>query len=459
MEIRKVRKAESIFSRVLEEIKPSAVETDATIASINIVISKLAKIVDKGVELKVVGSVARGTNLKGDGDIDVFVLFHKNTSKEELVRKGLAYGKKLAGGKRDRYEIKYAEHPYIRLYLDELGMKMDLVPALRIDEIGEMGTAVDRTPLHTNFINSHLTEKQRDDTRLLKYMLKAHNIYGAEVKTGGFPGYLCELLVYQYGSLLRFLDNASLFEKPVILDPKTKNKINDPKLVKKFNSEFIVIDPVDANRNVAAGVSPESFARFVMVSREFVKRPDISLFFGKGFSSLSAASLIRKFIKNSGLSLYLIKARVPGKSEDVVWPQLRKKAGIISDTLSRYDYPVFFSIQWVSDNNGFMLFVLPFSEVETRMLKGPDVFIRNAAENFVKEHPKAIGTVIKGSNLHLLEKNRYRSAESLFRAIIGGKLIKNQKDIDLRSAKLFVNAVPREYSEDAYAELMKRLRI
>ena len=214
---------------------------------------------------------ARGTNLKGDSDVDIFVLFHKKTDPKELVRKGLTYGKKLASGKKDRYEIKYAEHPYIRLFLGELGIRIDLVPALKIDSIEEMGTTVDRTPLHADFINSNLNEKQRDDARVLKAMLKAHNIYGAEVKVGGFPGYLCEILVYQFGSLLRLLDNTALFSLPIMLDPRTKNRLSDHNLVKKFNSNFIVIDPVDSNRNVAAGVSPESLAKFVLIARQFVK--------------------------------------------------------------------------------------------------------------------------------------------------------------------------------------------
>jgi tRNA nucleotidyltransferase (CCA-adding enzyme) len=458
MEARKAGKAEMIFHRVLADIKPSQAETNATIANINTVTSRLAGIVEKGVELRVVGSVARGTNLKGDADIDIFMLFHKKTGKEELVRKGLAYGKKLASGKRDRFEIKYAEHPYIRVYLEGLGVRIDLVPALKIDNIEEMGTTVDRTPLHTDFINSNMTERQRDETRLLKYLLKAHNIYGAEVRVGGFPGYLCELLILQFGSLIKLLESAATFELPVILDPKTRGRQGDQQLVKRFNSKFIVIDPVDSNRNVGAGVSPESLSRFVMVARRFVDNPSAELFFGKGFPSPAAGVLLRKFTKDSGLSLYMVKLRVPDKSEDVVWPQLRKTSGIMADTLSRHGYGVFLSAQWISGHYGFLLFALPGTRIETRLLKGPSVFMRQAAGNFIKGHSRAIGALIKGTELYALEKNRYGSAEEAFRDMIR-KGRKARKDIRLGKAMLFVNSIPKEYAGAAYSELMKKLQI
>ncbi len=459
MEIRKVRKAESIFAKVLDEIKPSQAETVATVANINVVMHRLARIVDKGVELKVVGSIARGTNLKGDSDVDIFVLFHKKTDPKELVRKGLTYGKKLASGKKDRYEIKYAEHPYIRLFLEELGIRIDLVPALKIDSIEEMGTTVDRTPLHADFINSNLNEKQRDDARVLKAMLKAHNIYGAEVKVGGFPGYLCEILVYQFGSLLRLLDNTALFSLPIMLDPRTKNRLSDHNLVKKFNSNFIVIDPVDSNRNVAAGVSPESLAKFVLIARQFVKEPSMKCFYGTGFSATSSQSLVKRFLNASGLSLYLISIDVPDKSEDIVWPQLRKVANIITDAAARYDYRIFLTIPWVSEGKGNMLFLAPRDGNGARMLKGPDVFMRSAAESFLKGHRDAIGPIIKGTSVYLIEKNRYKDLEALLKDFSKGKLLKRHKDIDMRGATLLVDKLPKNLSEYAYSEILKRISL
>ncbi len=459
MEVRKIRKAEQVFARALSEVKPSAVETNATIASINTVMHRLGKIVDNGVELKVVGSIARGTNLKGDSDVDIFVLFHKKTDTKELVKKGLAYGKILASGKRDRYEIKYAEHPYIRIYLDELAVRIDLVPALKIDSIEEMGTTVDRTPMHADFINSNLSEKQRDEARVLKYLLKEHNIYGAEVKVGGFPGYLCEILIYQFGSLLRLLDNAAMFSLPVILDPKTKNKLSDKSIAKRFSSDFVVIDPVDPDRNVAAGVSQESLARFVLLARRFVADPSMKCFYGQGFSDTSARNMVGRFVKSSGLSVYLLSAKVPDKSEDVVWPQLRKVANMVAELASRYDYEIYLTIPWIANGSGNVLFIMPDSRVRARMLKGPDVFMRDASNNFIKTHKAAMGTIIRGSSIYTIERNRYQSMEDFLRGVLKNGTVVRHKDINLKSAKLYINKIPKELSESAYSEILKRITL
>ncbi|MEM3839127.1 MAG: CCA tRNA nucleotidyltransferase [Candidatus Micrarchaeaceae archaeon] len=459
MKSSKAAKAERIFKRVLREIKPSASETNATIASINAVMHRLKGIVDKGVELRVVGSIARGTNLKGDSDVDIFVLFERGTDRESLVKKGLEYGKALASGKRDRYEIKYAEHPYIRLYLDRLDVRIDLVPALKIESIEQMATTVDRTPLHADFVNANLTEKQRNEARVLKQLLKVHSIYGAEVKVGGFPGYLCEILIYQFGSLLRLLESASAFRLPLVLDPKTKSELKDQNILKKFSSEFVVIDPVDPGRNVAAGVSMESLARFVLIARGFTGNPGIRYFYGHGFSSASASGAAVKFIRESGFSTYLLSTEVSDKSEDIVWPQLRKIANILSENASRYGYNVALAIPWVSGRKGYILFILPDAKVGARMLRGPDVFMREAAENFLKAHKERLGTIIRGSTVYIIERNRYQSMEAFLRDSIRNGSTGKHNDINLRRSSIIANKIPRALAEEACAEILKRIML
>ena len=455
----KEAKIEAIYSEVLEEIKPSETETRSIIANANTVMNRLSKITGKSVELRVAGSIARGTNLKGNADIDIFMLFDKKTKREELVKRGLAYGKKLASGKRDKYEIKYAEHAYVRLYLDQVGMRIDLVPALKIDNIEEMGTTVDRTPMHTEFVNTRFNNKQRDHVRLLKYLLKAHNIYGAEVKIGGFPGYLCEILIYQYGSLTKLLEAASQFKTPIVLDPINRDAMAEPAITKKFNSNFVVIDPVDRNRNVGAGVSTESLSRFVIVAREFIENPNIGSFYGKGFASMKTHKMLGNYIKSTGLDFFLVVTKVPDKSEDVVWPQLRKMAQIITEHATRSGFDMYLSIPWIKEKEGFILFVTPKNHITTRLLKGPTAFMGAAPANFMKDHSKGLGFIVRDENVYALEKNNYPNVKSILEDVIKGKVIEKRKDISLKSAKLFVNEIPARYSEAAYFEICKKLMI
>ncbi len=455
----KLKKAEIILERVLKEIKPSDIEIRENTANVNVIMHKLGKIAGKDVELRVAGSIARGTNLKGTADVDIFMLFPKGTKKEVLVKKGIADGRKLCNATHNRYEIKYAEHAYVRMFIDDLGLKVDLVPALKIDSIEEMGTTVDRTPMHTEFILSHLNSRQKDDVRLLKFLLKAHNIYGAEVKVGGFPGYLCELLIYQFGSFINLLEAASTFKKPVILDPISRTALIEEKLVKKFNSQFIVIDPVDRDRNVAAGASIESLGRFMLIARQFVMGPDISIFKGLAFSSKETHKALAAFIRRSGLDFFLLAARVPYKSEDVVWPQLRKLSGMISEQIARDGFETYAAIPWIDKDTGLVLIVAPHHRIGARMLKGPSVFLGDAAFRFMESHPDPLGVTISGESLYVLEKSHHQEIKDVLAGVLKGRLLVKRKDVTFKSAKLWVNAIPAKYSESAYVELKKRFSI
>ncbi len=453
-------KAKRIFRRVLEDIKPSKAEAEEIIANVNRITLRLRKIVPKSVEIKVVGSIARSTNLKGDGDIDIFMLFSKAYKKDRLAALGVEYGKKLVDRKAgERYEIKYAEHPYVRAYF-KTGLKADIVPASKIESAEDLATAVDRTPLHTEFINSHFTDAQRDEVRLLKYLLKAHSIYGAEIKTGGFSGYLCELLVHQFGSLAKLMDGVSTLKLPAVLEPGSRKlSIADENLVKKFGRRFIVIDPVDPDRNVAAAVSEESLARLAIISRKFISRPDIELFYGKGFSSSKAGGLLRGFIENSGLDFFLVVLKVPDKSTDVTWPQLRKMSSLAIDFMKRQGFETFLDMSWIDGRNGFLLIASPKLELNSRLMKGPDVFKTKETSAFVDKHKGSMGFVFKNSTIYSLEKSKYPSMEAILKDVADGRIVGKRNDIDFKGAKVFINKIPEEYSYSTYTELRKAVSI
>ena len=167
---------------------------------------RLKKVVPKGIEIMVAGSAARGTNLRGNSDIDIFLLFKNPVPKEKMEKTAIEVAKRLVkGNKNESYIVRYAEHPYARLFLDNVGLRVDLVPAYKITSASERITSVDRTQLHNQFVKSSLSQRQRDDVRVLKALLKFHGIYGAEARTEGFSGYLCELLIHTYGSFAGLL--------------------------------------------------------------------------------------------------------------------------------------------------------------------------------------------------------------------------------------------------------------
>lgn len=452
-------KARAIFKSVLAEIKPSKLEAEATVANVNMLTSRLKRIVPKSVEIMVVGSIARSTNLKGDADVDIFMLFDKSFKKERLSAIGLEYGKKLVDKRAgERYEIKYAEHPYVRAYL-KTGLRADIVPASKVESAENLATAVDRTPLHTEFINANMSERQRDEVRILKYLLKAHGIYGAEIKTGGFSGYLCELLILQFGSLIKFLEGMAALKLPAILEPEHKTLVRDESITKKFGKRFVVIDPVDSDRNVAAAVTEESLARLVLISRAFMAMPDIKTFYREGFSSTETEALLQRFMKKTGLEFCLISLKVPDKSSDVIWPQLRKMSLLVVDYMKRQGFETYLNLEWMERTRGFVLIATPHTSLPTRLMRGPDVFKTTETAGFVKKHGDSLGFILNESVLYTLEKSSYSEASEIMKSLVKGKIIKRHKDIDFNGAELFLNEIPRKYAEGAYLELRKAISL
>ncbi|MFZ0926339.1 MAG: CCA tRNA nucleotidyltransferase, partial [Halobacteriota archaeon] len=189
--------------------------------------------------VEVIGSAARDTWILGDQDIDIFIGFDTSTSREDLERYGLEIGKEIAV---EGYVIGFAEHPYVKARCG--GFAIDVVPHYRIKNTRQMFSAVDRTPFHQQFVAEHL-DARHDEVRLLKQFLKGAGIYGAELRTKGFSGYLCELLVIKFGSFVNVLESVQDWKVGTCISLTSAQARNS------FASPLAVIDPVDTNRNVA----------------------------------------------------------------------------------------------------------------------------------------------------------------------------------------------------------------
>ena len=449
-------KAKNIFDSVLKDIKPTKSDIKTMTMHVNYITEKLAKMTGKEVEIRVAGSIAKGTYLKGDADVDIFVLFKKGTSKQTLEKKAIEYGKKLISAKSDYYVIKYAEHPYVRVYLHSIGVNADLVPATKIDNPEELATTVDRTPFHTEFILSNMTERQKDETRVLKALLKAHNIYGAEVKTSGFSGYLCELLIHHFGSLHSLLNYMSRAQDAVVLFPKDRTE-GDIGYTKRFHTNFVVIDPVDKNRNVAAGVSQESLSRFILISKKFMEKPSIELFYRRGYDGKGTLS---SFIKESSLDVHVMVIRTKPVSEDIIWPQLRKAANMICNRASQLGFRVYLHAEIVNKDEGIMVFVTPKEEIGSRIIKGPKASMGQASLKFMDAHKRAIGFLVEGDSINVIERSECRTFSELLSSVSRGKQVHIKNGASVKGAKIFLNkSIPQKHASLLYRELAKKLSV
>ena len=132
-----------LFDEVLEKIRPKENE----IRKINKVYNNLKNnIIEQNLEPLIVGSIAKGTNLKG-ADIDLFIKFNENA---DLKYEGLKVARKILP---DGKEL-YAQHPYLRGEIEGIGI--DLVPCYKIKDSSKSISAVDRTPFHTKWVNENI---------------------------------------------------------------------------------------------------------------------------------------------------------------------------------------------------------------------------------------------------------------------------------------------------------------
>ena len=187
-----MQETQAITRQVLEKITPSKedrAKVDAITRELEHKVSLACKQAGVPAIVRVEGSVAKDTWLRENPDIDIFMRLPTSIPRKNLGDVGLKIAKKAAGS---YVQIeRFAEHPYLQLIVD--GYRVDIVPCYDAKP-GEWQSATDRTPFHTDYIKKRLNASLRGEVRLLKRFMQGTGVYGAEIKVGGFSGYLCELV-------------------------------------------------------------------------------------------------------------------------------------------------------------------------------------------------------------------------------------------------------------------------
>ena len=324
----------------------------------------------------VVGSIARHTWVRGDRDLDVFMLFDAGLSREALEEEGLALARKIAAEYSTKYHEKYAEHPYINAVIDDVDV--DLVPCYNVDSAERIQSAVDRTPFHTRYI----TEKINgliDDVLLLKRFTKAGGIYGSDQMTEGFSGYLCELLVLYYGGFTPLLKATAEWHPHMIVDPEHH-------AAKEFDEPLIVIDPVDPRRNVAAAVSLDRMVEFVELARGYLESPSKKYFLVPAPQMITKEELGLLLAKRE-TGLYAITFATPPYIEEVIVPQLKRSMSAIAEHLERNGFAVHHAHYTMEEERCMFLMELLVTKLpNVRIHQGPPLWNRVNAEKFREKH-------------------------------------------------------------------------
>jgi tRNA nucleotidyltransferase (CCA-adding enzyme) len=416
-----------VISTILARIKPDP-ELYLKVQSIfekaqSIVQSCLERQGFSSFEVSLQGSVAKDTFIRSDVDLDVFILLDPNSFTLNWIEEEFT---KIVSSclQENGYPVilKYATHPYVTTIID--GIEIDIVPAFKVKDAESIITAVDRTPFHTKYVKSKLSdEKQRDEVRILKAFLKAWDLYGAEIKTQGFSGYLAELLIIKYGSFVNVLKESLSWRAYKTCIELEKYYGDEKECRRKFKDDvLVVVDPVDPNRNAAAALSLRSYATFKLLARLFLLKPSIK-FFESDFISIDVPELDRMFnfrqheLVNSCVIMLLFKVNKP--IPDVVWGQLKRVQRSIKNALEKQGFRGVYAESWISPNFSNAVTLVDIYDCgEYELHIGPPAYDENAINFLIKNANALVGPWIDENGRLVSIRKRRLAPEHIILGII-----------------------------------------
>jgi len=385
-------KIEKVCKTVLERVTPKKRER----AKIEALAEELEKKVvsasgELGVEaeVRVEGSVARDTWLSEEPEIDIFMRVPTRVPRRSLGEVCLKIARKATEGS-EQIE-RFAEHPYLEAIVD--GVIVNIVPCYNVKR-GEWLSATDRTPYHTDYVKKRLNGQLRGEVRLLKKFMKGIGVYGAEIKIGGFSGYLCELLTLLYKSFINTLKAFAKHKQRVIVDIENYYKGRENELQLLFKEPLVIVDPVDKGRNVASAVHPQKLYTFVAATRALLKNPNLKFFYPPETTALTVRELKQELEKRGSTTIFLTFGKVDAVP-DVLWGQLYKSQRSLRKLVQLNDFNILRDLPW-SDEKALNMFIF---ELEQRTLPsvkkhlGPPLEKEKECEKFLAKHLNNLGTV------------------------------------------------------------------
>ena len=398
-----------MMQEVLERIKPVAKEEERVKKFISDIL-RVAKTVS-GYDCVIVGSLGKGTWLSGDHDIDLFIVFPPAVGREVLEKKGLEFGQQIAKEMKGSWTVKYAEHPYTHAVIR--GFDVDVVPCFRIARGEKIISAVDRSPLHLEYVIENMTPVMKDEVRLLKQFCKGMGVYGSDAKNMGFSGYICELLVMRYGSFESVMKSAASWEIPHVVDLEVQREHVD----REFHDQsLIVIDPTDPSRNAAANLGARNLILFIAAAKRFLEKPSKDFFFPKAKKPLSSAeiSMIRK---RQGEFFALVMKR-PVVVDDVLYPQLRKALYRIESHLKYNEFLALRSIEHAGKSIALIFEMENWVLPRAKKMVGPPIFSHRHSMEFLEKYgsvkpPEGFGPYVEDNRWIADKKREFNSADEV----------------------------------------------
>ena len=384
---------------VIESAKKIALPSTKQVSKVNKDANEAFKLISKEctkhkevVSIQFGGSYAKGTWTPEKIDVDIFVKLKKSISEKKFS----VFGKKIRFNALKKYRpyVRYSEHPFVEALVD--GTLVNVVPCYDVKK-GEWKSAADRSTFHTEFMSEKLTGQMKNDISLLKCMMKVNGVYGAEIASQGFSGYVTEVLVYYFGSFSNVIKEISKIKK--------NGKIGESS--RKFDSPIIIIDPIDSNRNLGTAISMENLSKFVLVSRAYLRKPSLSFFTNKKLK----LSKQKELEKNT----LVVEFSYKNRSEDIIFGQIKRAANSLESQLTNEGFRVLRNDAMIYDADKAAILILVENILinKNQIRTGPEFFEDRFSSKFIEVNVKKskLMWVDKFGKLQSLQKRNYHNAK------------------------------------------------
>ena len=393
-----MKKINLILEEVLKKTKP--VKEDLKNIEINLkdFLKKLNKKIKSSkldADILVGGSFAKKTIINRKVyDVDIFIRFNKKYENISRLTEKLLSGfkKTLIHGSRDYFLIKVNSR-----------FILEVIPVIKIKKPEEAKNITDMSPSHVNYIKKKLKSKKIvNEVIIAKSFCHANQCYGAESYIKGFSGYGLELLVYHYGSFLKFIKAITKIkdkDEKIVIDIekhfKNKQEILMNLNASKLQSPIIFIDPTYKQRNVLAALSKETFEKFKKICNGFLKNPNIGFFKEK----IIDLEKIKRSAKITGKEFILITLKTNKQKGDIAGSKFLKFYNHLVREISKYFQIKRSGFEYKEKKSARYFFVVKMKK--EILLKGPKINDKKNIIAFRKKHKK---TFSKGKRIYAKEK-------------------------------------------------------
>src|SRR3989339_843315 len=303
------------------------------------------------------------------------------------------------------------------LQLKKGNYTVELIPIMEIKSVEHAQNITDISPFHAKWVNKH--KKYKGDIMLAKAFAKANGFYGAESFIKGFSGYSMEVLTIHYKGFKKLLKNVSQWKRTTVIDTekyhKKKVQLNEAKML----SPIILVDPVQATRNVTAVVSPEKYDLFKKKAKEYLKHPRKEMFVKKEFS-------LEELQKKKGEKIILELVPLEGK-RDVVGAKLLKCFEYIKEQLKEHDFVIKeANWHWKEGENAILYYIFKEQKLSPTIKHyGPPVKQKERLEHF-KESWKQYPVKEEKGRSYVMLSRKYSKPKDLITDLIGTDTIKSR---------------------------------